>query len=97
MAYHTPIEEKENPLINNENQISIPVIATFNKDGKFYLYPIYFSIEGIRIKVDRIKWVSDKSLWGYTFRCEITLSDRVETVDLYYYKNLNIWTLKKKR
>lgn len=94
MAYHTSVEEKDNPLINNENQIPVPVIATFNKDGKFY--PIYFSIEGIRIKVDRIKWVSDKNVWGYTFRCEITLADRVETVDLYYYKNLNIWALKKK-
>ena len=94
MAYHTPEEEKKNPLINNEEQIPVPVIATFNKDGKFY--PLYFSIEGIRIKVDNITWVSNKAIWGYTFRCEVTLSDRVETIDLYYYKNLNIWTIKKK-
>lgn len=94
MAYHKPVEEKDNPLINNKDQIPIPVIATFNKNGKFY--PLYFCIEGIRIKVDNIKWVSDKSVWGYKFRCEITLSDRVETVDLYYYKNLNIWTMRKK-
>lgn len=94
MAYHSPQEELIHPLINNEEQIPVPVIATFNKDGKFY--PLYFSVEGIRIKVDNIKWVSNKCVWGYSFRCEVTLSDRVETVDLYYYKNLNIWTLKKK-
>ena len=95
MAYHTPEEEKKNPLINKEEQIPVPVIATFNKDGKFY--PLYFSIEGIRIKIDNIVWISDKATWGYRFKCEITLSDRVETIMLYYYKNLNIWTLQKRK
>lgn len=94
MAYHTPEEAQINPLINYEEQTPVPVIASFNKSGQFY--PLYFSIEGIRIKVDSVKWISDKAVWGYKFRCEITLVDRVEEVELYYYKTYNIWTLKRK-
>lgn len=94
MAYHTPAEEMENPLINNTEQVPVPVIATFNKDGKYY--PIYFSLEGIRIKIDNIKWTSEKALWGSMFRCEVTLVDRVEEVDLYYYKTNNVWMMRRK-
>ena len=84
MCYHSSAEEKNNPLINNVNQIPIPVIATFNKEGK--MFPLYFSIEGIRLKVDHIKWQNDKAAWGNQYRCEVTLGDRVEEVDLFYYK-----------
>ena len=91
-GFEEALREKESPIICNEGQVAVPVIATFNKDGKFD--PLYFSLEGIRIKIDKIKWVDDKCLWVYTFRCEITLSDRLETVDLCYYKNLNVWTMK---
>ena len=94
MTYHTPAEEMENPLINNAEQVPVPVIATFSKDGKYY--PLYFSLEGIRIKIDHVKWASEKALWGSRFRCEVTLSDRVEEVDLYYYKTNNVWTMRRK-
>ena len=33
MAYHKPEEEKENPFINNENLVAVPVIASFNTEG----------------------------------------------------------------
>ena len=94
MSYHSPAEEKENPLINNVNQIPVPVIATFSKEGK--ILPLYFSIEGIRLRIDHIRWQSDKALWGNQYRCEVTLGDRVEEVDLYYYKTNSIWTMRKK-
>ena len=94
MGHQSPIEERNNPLISNDNQIRIPVIATFSKDGK--MLPLYFSVEGIRLKVDHIKWQSDKAVWGNQYRCEVTLGDRVEEVDLYYYKTNYIWTMRKK-
>lgn len=94
MGHQSPIEERNNPLISNDNQIRIPVIATFSKDGK--MLPLYFSVEGIRLKVDHIKWQSDKAVWGNQYRCEVMLGDRVEEVDLYYYKTNYIWTMRKK-
>ena len=50
MAYHKPEEEKENPFINNENLVAVPVIASFNTEGN--MIPIYFSVEGIKIKIE---------------------------------------------
>lgn len=77
-----------------KDQITVPVIATFSKDGK--MLPIYFSVEGLRLKIDHIKWQNDKAVWGSQYRCEVTLGDRVEEVDLYYYKTRSVWTMKKK-
>ena len=87
-AFKTDLTEEE------RNQIPVPVIATFSKDGK--MLPIYFSIEGLRLKIDHIKWQNDRAVWGNQYRCEVTLGDRVEEVDLYYYKTSSVWTMKKK-
>ena len=77
----------------NPRVVPVPVIATFSKDGD--VRPLYFSAEGIRIKVDNIKWKQQKMAY-IEFRCEITLSDRVEEVRLYYYTREQIWLLEKK-
>lgn len=87
-SFKTELPEKES------NQIPVPVIATFSKDGK--MRPIYFSVEGLRLKIDHIKWQNDSAVWGHQYRCEVTLGDRVEEVDLYYYKTSSVWTMKKK-
>ena len=57
MAYHKPDEEKENPFINNPNLVIVPVIASFSTDGK--MIPIYFSVEGIKIKIDKVIWAKE--------------------------------------
>ena len=54
MAYHKPDEEKSNPFINNPNLVIVPVIASFSTDGK--MIPVYFSVEGIKIKIDKVIW-----------------------------------------
>lgn len=86
--------DKAHRFDENPNVIPVPVIATFSKDGK--VCPLYFAVEGIRIKVDNIKWKQEK-MTHIEFRCETTLSDRVEEVILKYFYKEQIWTLNKKR
>jgi len=88
------VHAKEAPKVNMTDQIPVPVIVSFSKDGG--MVPLYFSVNGIRIKVDNICWKNENKTWGSRYRCEITLSDRVETVDLYYYNVERIWTMGKK-
>lgn len=77
----------------NPSVVPVPVIATFSKDGD--VRPLYFAAEGIRIKIDNIKW-KQKKMACIEFQCEITLSDRVDEVRLYYYTREQIWTLERK-
>lgn len=77
----------------NKRIVPVPVIATFSKEGE--VRPLYFSAEGIRIKIDNIKW-KQRRVDYIEFRCEITLSDRVEEIRLYYYTKEQIWTLERK-
>lgn len=100
-GYEEALRAKEKTVVpktelteEEKNQIPVPVIATFSKDGK--MVPIYFSIEGLRLKIDHIKWQNDRAVWGNQYRCEVTLGDRVEEVNLYYYKTSSVWTMKKK-
>lgn len=86
------LKSKEAPPVNLENQTIVPVIASFNENGK--MIPLYFATNGIRIKINNIKWISKEMTWGMQFRCEITVQDRTETVDLCYYNSHKIWTLK---
>lgn len=92
-GYEEALSEKEAPSVNLKNQIIVPVIASFSNEGK--IIPLYFAIEGLRIKIDHIKWESPNKTWGTQFRCEITLHDHVDTIDLYYYDSKRIWTMKK--
>lgn len=85
--------DKAHMFDTNPNVIPVPVIATFSKGGE--VRPLYFSVEEIRIKIDNIKW-KQRRMDCIEFRCEITLSDRVDEVRLYYYTREQIWTLKRK-
>lgn len=91
-GYTEALKEKEAPSVNLDEQVIIPVIASFNKKGD--MLPIYFSAEGIRLKIDNVKW-SEQKTWGTRYRCEITVQERLETVDLYYYTTTRLWTMKK--
>lgn len=90
-GYSDALKEKEAPSVNMNEQVIVPVIASFNKSGD--MLPIYFSAEGIRLKIDHVKW-SEQKKWGTIYRCEITVQDRVETVDLYYYATTRLWSLR---
>ena len=68
------LKAKEVPPVNLENQTIVLVIASFNENGK--MIPLYFAINGIRIKINNIKWMSKEMVWGNTFRCEITVQER---------------------
>lgn len=86
-------QNKIAPGFNTDNQVTVPVIASFNGTGG--MIPLYFAAEGIRLKINNIKWVSTNQPWGTQYRCEITVQDRLETIDLYYYNTLRLWTMRK--
>lgn len=92
-GHEEALREKEAPVVDLQNQTIIKVIASFNKEGD--MIPLYFDIDGISIKIDNIK-THDNAVWGSRYRCQITLIDHVETVELYYYNVRKIWTLRKK-
>lgn len=92
MRINNPDHDKINPFITNETIIPVPVIASFTSDGR--IKPLYFSVDGIQFKIDNIL-SQDERVSRIHFRCDITLSDRVEQVDLYFYKNEYTWTLKR--
>lgn len=73
-----------NPFAHNPNLILVPVIASFDTLGK--IIPLYFRYEGLRLKIDHIKWFNDRTVDVIKFCCEITLQDRVQEVILYYHK-----------
>ena len=79
-------------LANNPNIVPVPVIASFNNKGE--VIPLYFSVEGLRLKIDHLLY-ADKKSDVITFRCEVTFSDRVQQIMLNYHKNAGIWTLNK--
>ena len=84
-----------NPFAHNPNLILVPVIASFDTFGK--IIPLYFRYEGLRLKIDHIKWFNDRTVDIVKFCCEITLQDRVQEVILYYHKKNGMWTLEKIR
>lgn len=92
MSFHSPEEEKHNPFINNPDFHVVPVLASFSTEGK--MVPIYFSIEGLKIKIERVVWTCDNLAWGSQYRCQIHVNNKVEEIDLLYYKNRNLWTVK---
>ena len=95
MAYHKPDEEKENPFINNPNLVIVPVIASFSTDGK--MIPVYFSVEGIKIKIDKVIWAKENLAWGSHYKCGICVCDVAEEIELMYYRSRNMWTLKRRQ
>ena len=62
MGYHTPQEEKEAPFVNNPDLIPVPVLASFSLDGK--MIPVYFAVEGLKIKIDSVVWGKEGLAWG---------------------------------
>lgn len=85
----------DNPFAHNPNLILVPVIASFDTFGK--IIPLYFRYEGLRLKIDHIKWFNDRTVDIVKFCCEITLQDHVQEVILYYHKKNGMWTLEKIR
>lgn len=94
MSSYPSSNESGNPFVDNVQHVPVPVIASFNKEGK--IIPLYFSVEGIKLRVDNIKWENAGRMWGNHFKCEVTLGERVEEVDLYYFADSRKWTMKKK-
>lgn len=92
-GHEDALKAKEAPVVDLENQALIKVIASFNIQGD--MIPLYFNIDGISVKIDQIKY-HDDAIWGSKYRCEITLVDHVETVELYYYNTRKVWTLRKR-
>lgn len=88
-SYSRPDNYMDNPLL-----VPVPVIASYSRNGD--VIPLYFSIEGLRVKISKVKWKDTGKEWGYHFRCEIIMDDMSEDVDLYFYKNKNVWTLRRK-
>ncbi|MBO5146572.1 MAG: hypothetical protein J6C19_13775 [Lachnospiraceae bacterium] len=82
---------------NNANELMeqhtghmpVPVIASYSSHGK--VVPLYFSVEGAKVKISRVKWQERMQEWGCKFRCEVMADHAVKEVDLYYYKNKNTW------
>lgn len=79
----------------NPELIPVPVIASFNKRGD--MIPLYFSYEGLRLKVDNIKWKDSQMILQEKFCCEVTLMDRVQEVILHYHRKYDIWTMERLR
>ncbi|MBQ8823379.1 MAG: hypothetical protein IJZ82_12110 [Lachnospiraceae bacterium] len=80
-------------LANNPNIVPVPVIASFNNKGE--VIPLYFSVEGLRLRIDHLLYSNKKTLDVTSYRCEVTFSDRVQQITLNYHKNVGIWTLNK--
>lgn len=95
MGYHTPQEEKEAPFINNPDLIPVPVLASFSLDGK--MIPVYFAVEGLKIKIDSVVWGKEGLAWGSHYRCRICTSGITDEINLMYFKNQNTWVMKKMR
>lgn len=77
----------------NPNLIPVPVIASFNAEGE--LRPLYFSVEGLRLKVDNIRFTDKRMCDIIEFRCEVTFIDRVQSVTLRYHKRQGRWMMKR--
>lgn len=87
-----------NPEINNvfsqtKKHITVPVIASFNNKGE--MIPIYFSVEGLRIRIDKILWHSENYVWGNQYHCQVCISEHMETIDLFFFRARNVWTLQR--
>lgn len=80
-------------ILDNPKHVLIPVIASFDSDGT--MIPVYFSIEGLRIKIQKILWHTENLIWGNQYHCQVLLSDQEETVDLFFFKTTNSWTLER--
>lgn len=93
---HFPVEkEVENPFAYNPNVIPVPVIASFDTKGR--IVPLFIRYEGLKLKVDHLKWTDDRMAFALKYCCEITLQDRVQGVILYYHKRLDMWVMERIR
>ena len=72
----------------------LPVIATYNADGDFY--PLYFQLDGNRIKVENVKWHSEDAHRSMFFNCEVMDGEYVREFVLVYLYDQHRWYLDKK-
>lgn len=86
-------QEKKNFIYDETTQEAVPIIASFGRNGG--MIPLYFMVEGVQLKVNKVLWQSNNKTWGNQYRCEVTLNDRVWIIDLFYYSEKRLWTMKK--
>lgn len=93
---HLPVTaEEDNIFAYNPDVVPVPVIASFDTSGR--IIPLYIRYEGLRLKVDHLKWTSNRMEFVSKFCCEITLQDRVQEVILFYYKRNELWAMQRVR
>lgn len=71
-------------------QTKINVIISFNIDGK--MLPLWYSFSGMKFKIENVIWSVDKPNW-IQYRCAIYDNNLKKIVDLFFYKESNVWTL----
>ena len=54
-----------------------------------------FRYEGLRLKIDNVKWASYKMINEDVFCCEVTLQDRVQEVTLRFNERHRLWTMER--
>lgn len=85
--------EKKEILYDETTQEAVPVIVSFGRQGG--MIPLYFMVDGVQLKISKVIWQSNNKTWGNQYRCEAILNERIWTVDLFYYSNYRMWTMKK--
>ena len=95
MEHYPPEADKGKLFASNPDLAPVPVIASFDTNGK--IIPLYLRYEGLKLKVDHIRWASDCMEFVKKFCCEITLQDRVQQVIVYYHKKTDLWTMERFR
>ena len=68
----------------------VPVIASFNDDGK--IKPLYVGISGERYKVESF-WVRRSFANQIEFSCKIIVGNTLKTLIMTYYMHECIWTI----
>lgn len=86
--YLQAAEEEHFQLPNNQARIS--TIVSINAEGK--ILPLYFSYNGCKFQIYELIWSLEKVAWNQ-YRCAIIDQEKRKIVDLFFYKELTLWTL----
>lgn len=81
-------EAKEYALPPNQEKISL--IASISTIGK--MIPLWYSYHGMKFKIEHVIWSLEKDDWNQ-YRCEIHDNQIKKIVDLFYYKEITLWTI----
>lgn len=72
--------------------VPVPVIVSFDSKGE--MVPLYFRYNNLKLKIDNVKAKYKGMGRLEKFDCEITLTDRIQIVELYYFSPKHSWGLK---